>query len=270
MADQGVEYSEQHDDSSGFPPRERFQKFQLTDEEIKVLRECRTTSFYYRGVPGGILSLIATRYLAHNHFPHLKKYSGLYYTGALTMGMIVGVVSYRQKCFEKIMALDNSRLADEVRKFQQRVTGQGGNIACELESDDDWSQKHSQSRTPLYQPRGSNQRPSAPSYRVNEDQDSEGSELQSTTYEELRKRHRESRMQGPKRLPKLRQPEAEDPVGGDSYDPDVSYDRRETYSPGSSWENSSPQTSYEEKTKSKIQPFPQDRPRRNKYGDEME
>ena len=37
------------------------------------------------------------------------------------MGMIVGVVSYRQKCFEKIMALDNSRLADEVRKFQQRL-----------------------------------------------------------------------------------------------------------------------------------------------------
>ena len=51
--------------------------------------------------------------------------------------------------------------------------------------------------------------------------------------------------------------QAEDPVGGDSYDPDVSYDRRETYSPGSSWESSSPQTSYEEKTKSKIQQFPQ-------------
>ena len=41
--------------------------------------------------------------------------------GALTMGMIVGVVSYRQRCFEKIMSLDNSRLADEVRKFQQRL-----------------------------------------------------------------------------------------------------------------------------------------------------
>ena len=29
MADQGVEYSEQHDDGSGFTPKERVQKFEV-------------------------------------------------------------------------------------------------------------------------------------------------------------------------------------------------------------------------------------------------
>ena len=37
------------------------------------------------------------------------------------MGMIAGVMSYREKCFSKIMNLDNSRLADEVRKFQKML-----------------------------------------------------------------------------------------------------------------------------------------------------
>ena len=43
-----------------------------------------------------------------------------FHTGALAFGMIAGVSSYRNKCMEKIMSLDNSRLADEVRKYQAR------------------------------------------------------------------------------------------------------------------------------------------------------
>lgn len=57
-------------------------------------------------------------------------------SGAFTLGMVAGVTSYREKCFEKIMSLDNSRLADEVRRFQQRFVltpGYFANISsCEI------------------------------------------------------------------------------------------------------------------------------------------
>ena len=36
------------------------------------------------------------------------------------MGVVLGVASYKDKCFEKIMNLDNSRLADQVRNYQKQ------------------------------------------------------------------------------------------------------------------------------------------------------
>ena len=69
-------------------------------------------------------------------------------------------------------------------------------------------EQKSQYRTPLYQPRQGSDQPSfGGSYRTNEAQDDEGNELKPKSYEELRKRHRESRMQGPRRLTKVPQHE---------------------------------------------------------------
>ena len=80
----------------------------------------------------------------------------------------------------------------------------------ELDTDSHFSSQEQQSqyRTPLYQPRqGRDQRSFGGSYRINDAQDDEGDESKPTSYEELRKRHRESRMQGPKRLRKVPQQE---------------------------------------------------------------
>lgn len=47
---------------------------------------------------------------------HMQRRSWLYYAGLFTGSFFVGVSSYKQRCFDKIMALDNSRLADQLRE----------------------------------------------------------------------------------------------------------------------------------------------------------
>lgn len=50
----------------------------------------------------------------------VQKWSLFYYSGAFIVTFMMGVSSYRQKCMEKIMALENSRLADQVREHMAR------------------------------------------------------------------------------------------------------------------------------------------------------
>ncbi|CAB4019424.1 OCIA domain-containing 1 [Paramuricea clavata] len=93
---------------------------ELTEEERKVLRECRINSMI-RGVPAGILSAILTSFAVRSgRFPHLTYWSRFYYGVSFTGGLLFGVASYRKSCLEKIMQLENSVLADQVREYYRR------------------------------------------------------------------------------------------------------------------------------------------------------
>ena len=50
---------------------------------------------------------------------HMKRYSGLYTFGVFLLSSFIGISSYRKTCLERIMALDNSRLADRIREYTE-------------------------------------------------------------------------------------------------------------------------------------------------------
>jgi len=94
----------------------------LSLEEIKVLKDCRVNSVYYRGLPLGIVSVAVARgAILSGRFPRLGRWSGLFYTGMFGLGFLSGVGSYRDECVRKILALENSVLAEQYRSYQQKV-----------------------------------------------------------------------------------------------------------------------------------------------------
>ncbi|XP_046853570.1 OCIA domain-containing protein 1-like [Xenia sp. Carnegie-2017] len=96
------------------------ESLQLTEEERKVLRECRVNSMF-RGVPTGIFSAFLTSFAVRSgRFPHLAKWSRFYYGVTFTGGLLFGVASYRRTCLEKIMSLENSVLAEQVNEYLRR------------------------------------------------------------------------------------------------------------------------------------------------------
>lgn len=52
---------------------------------------------------------------------HVQRWSWFYYSGAFLGSFLFGVSSYRKTCFEKLMALENSVLADQVRKHMDQM-----------------------------------------------------------------------------------------------------------------------------------------------------
>ena len=51
---------------------------------------------------------------------HVQRWSSAYYTTLGAVAFLVGMRSYRQRCLEKIMALDHSVLADQLRQHQRK------------------------------------------------------------------------------------------------------------------------------------------------------
>ncbi|XP_073253774.1 uncharacterized protein [Porites lutea] len=100
-------------------PQEVLNFVELTDEEKAVLQECRINSVYFRGLPLGVCSVLLLRQAVNGgYFPHIKRFAALYYTGLFGFGFLAGVSSYKNTCVEKIMKLENSRLADQVKATQ--------------------------------------------------------------------------------------------------------------------------------------------------------
>jgi hypothetical protein len=48
-----------------------------------------------------------------------KKFPAVLWSGALGVGFFMGVASYQQNCFDQIMKLENSKLAEQVRAYQR-------------------------------------------------------------------------------------------------------------------------------------------------------
>jgi len=90
----------------------------LTSEEIAVLKECNRESFWFRCLPLGLTFIATTQVLIMRGVlkPHPRYGSLLKNMGAGLAGYLVGKVSYQGKCREKILRLENSALADSIRK----------------------------------------------------------------------------------------------------------------------------------------------------------
>jgi hypothetical protein len=97
---------------------------QLTEEEKAVLMECRRNSTA-RGLAVTAGSLVLLRALiGSGRLPlHIQRWSSLYYTTVGAVSFLAGLRSYRQTCLDKIMSLERSVLADELRKHQRKQQG---------------------------------------------------------------------------------------------------------------------------------------------------
>ena len=51
---------------------------------------------------------------------HVQRWSSAYYATLGAAAFLAGMGSYRQRCLEKIMALDHSVLADQLRQHQRK------------------------------------------------------------------------------------------------------------------------------------------------------
>lgn len=89
---------------------------QLTEEEKSVLLECRRNSLA-RGFPAGVGACLALRWLIKlDRVPlHIQRWQWFYYAGTFMVAFLSGVASYKQRCIDKIMALENSQLANQAR-----------------------------------------------------------------------------------------------------------------------------------------------------------
>ncbi|XP_065838443.1 OCIA domain-containing protein 1-like [Oscarella lobularis] len=156
---------------------------QLSDEEVAVLRECRFNSTVYRGVPLGTVCAIFARELARRGRP--GRSSTMYWVGAFAVGFYVGTASYKTKCFEKIMQLENSNLAEQVREYQERK-GQIGGFAPRREVP-----QRRQVNAPAPPPPPPPQ-PSAFEMDSDLDSSSESSRESTLSFDDIRERHRQS------------------------------------------------------------------------------
>ena len=113
--------------------------FTLTEEEKSVLLECRRNSIA-RGIPLGIATVIAVRFFIRSGMApfHVQRWSLFYYTGGFLLSFMAGVGSYREKCFQKIMALENSTLKQQViDRFYSQQSPSGQQVGLEKDIDEE-------------------------------------------------------------------------------------------------------------------------------------
>jgi hypothetical protein len=97
------------------------ERLELTEQEKAVLMECRKNS-----VGRGVLlsagsALLLRTLMGTGLLPlHVQRWSSAYYATLGAAAFLAGMGSYRQRCLEKIMALDHSVLADQLRQHQRK------------------------------------------------------------------------------------------------------------------------------------------------------
>ncbi|XP_019850843.1 PREDICTED: uncharacterized protein LOC109581290 isoform X2 [Amphimedon queenslandica] len=94
-------------------------RIQLNEEEKAVLVECRRNSLI-RGAAVGLGSILGLRYLmSQGKVPaHVMRWPVFYYSGVFFLMGMLGVSSYRKRCLDKLMALENSNLANMMRDIK--------------------------------------------------------------------------------------------------------------------------------------------------------
>ncbi|KFM77771.1 OCIA domain-containing protein 1, partial [Stegodyphus mimosarum] len=90
----------------------------LTKEELEIFHQCGRESFYSRCVPFSLAGMAATFIAVQRGIlaPHPKYGAILKMAGAAFIGWLVGKFSYRRKCEDKFLRLENSKIADAIRK----------------------------------------------------------------------------------------------------------------------------------------------------------
>jgi len=100
--------------------------YKFTADELRALKECNRESFYYRCLPFGAFMGTGTYFAVKaGYLSPSTRYGALPKVfAAVTVGYFLGKFSYQQRCVEKLMALPNSQLAEQLRR--QRGRGGGG------------------------------------------------------------------------------------------------------------------------------------------------
>lgn len=198
---------------SRFPPEQiRRSQIQLSQDEIRLLRECNKESFYYRCLPFAIAGIAATFLGVKQGYlkAHPKWGPAGKMTGAAFVGWFVGKFSYRSICEEKFLKLENSAVGDAVRKRRGYVSETFESEKSQKFPDEDLSLRdnytsfgkdsdfHSSSgslnldvdKNVTYSGLDDRERPSTDRESLNFDSKDEPIR-KFTTYEELRRRNRE-------------------------------------------------------------------------------
>lgn len=186
--------------------------YQFSSEELRVLKECNSESFFKRSLPMGTAFGVSVYMAVKNGM--LKgnpKYGAIpKVIAAVTVGYFMGKFSYQQPCAEKIMRLPNSRLAEILRAkkkggFIENITpDQGFGAALSLAPFSTPSDQYSDVKDRSTSLNLDTERPSHSglddTYRPNLDTPGNNFEevdlpleppKHQTTYDELRQRNRE-------------------------------------------------------------------------------
>ena len=101
----------------GLPPGKQ-PAMEFSAEEKRVIAQCRSDSFWYRALPGGLGAGFLTRVMISRGILSTASRFGatpkIIFAGVF--GYMIGKGSYIFKCQEKIMQLENSELAKALRK----------------------------------------------------------------------------------------------------------------------------------------------------------
>ncbi|XP_013109832.1 OCIA domain-containing protein 1-like [Stomoxys calcitrans] len=92
-------------------------KYRFNEDELRVLHECKTESFYQRSLPlSTTFGLAAYLGVKRGVLTPNAKYGAVpKVILAAMLGYFVGKWSYRQKCAEKLMALPDSKFGEMLR-----------------------------------------------------------------------------------------------------------------------------------------------------------
>lgn len=163
-------------------------KILLSPEDMKVLRECNRESFRNRCLP----LLMAGNLLVYMFYQNKAPATGNprrigAYVGVSVGAWILGKISYRSKCEDKLMnAGHNSTLVEMLRKRK-------GIVSSEFEPDQSWQSGTLSSQTPSDWRNEDQQQNREPSFGSYEDADQLGSnegEGGYTSYDTLRQQNR--------------------------------------------------------------------------------
>lgn len=183
---------------------------QLTEEEIKVLGECKRNSLM-RGFLGGAAGYGVWHLITDSHLGSFMKYRKTFRTFTAVGGLFYGMASYADTCRKKILALDNSALADE---YRQKLAAASSKLGLPLESQETYDHAivdlvqerigvgrgNSPSTEEAHYPPETHQY-TAPQRNQQEEEDGE---KQPVTFAELRQQNRQQ--YDPAHMPLLRRP----------------------------------------------------------------
>lgn len=116
--DKSQEWQQQHQHYGQPYGQQASQRLKLTPEEMAVLQSCSKESFWYRCVPLAFGAIVATQTLVNRGIlkPH-PRYGALFKNMAAGLvAYFAGKISYQGECRRKIMMLENSPLAESMRK----------------------------------------------------------------------------------------------------------------------------------------------------------
>ncbi|XP_063986567.1 OCIA domain-containing protein 1 [Diachasmimorpha longicaudata] len=104
----------------------------LTPQEIKILKECQHNAVYQRGLPMGMVTGGTVFYCMKTGKIPKKP---ILWLGSSLAGFLVGTLSYRSICLEKLLALPESTLKERILAAQ----GKQPEVKIEVPSQDSGS-----------------------------------------------------------------------------------------------------------------------------------